>query len=572
MQILFTEESAAVEWKVSSGEDISDNVPGAIRERVEGIRTLARAMIFRGSPFEKLARFCLLFFLLMFVKNFFGYMSTYLTIFLEQSILHNIRRKLYGRMQDLPLSFFERRRTGDLISRITSDVTNLRGTIVGSLASLIRNSLMTAVAAVIIFYTSWKLALLTVIIVPVNILMISVIGGKLRKRSRRAQERMSDMTSVIQETVSGIRVVKAFRMEEREKRKFDLFSARYLMEYLRMRKYAELASPGSEMLALVASVIIIWYGGRLVISGEISASYLIMFIVAMLWVVGPVRNLSKLNNVVQVGLASGRRVFEIIDAPGEYDDPGGIVIDDFEKEIAYRNVSFAYRKGTTVLSGIDMVIRKGEVVALVGPSGAGKSTIADLLPRFYRPDSGAVTIDGRDITTIDLASLRSMIGVVTQETVLFNDTILNNIAYADSTASIDRVVEVAKAANAHDFISALPDRYDSVVGDRGAQLSGGERQRIAIARALLKNPRILILDEATSALDSESEKLVQEAIERLVKGRTTLVIAHRLSTVRNADRIVVIKDGRVDQSGSHAELIEKDGIYRMLFDLQTGIS
>jgi len=324
LHILFSEQSMTVSRESvgdiasvsteSSGDmtDIPGAIPVSVENRIEALKQQFRGFIYRGSPVEKLARFCVIFFILMLAKNLFGYISTYLTIFLEQTILHRIRLELFSGMQDLPLSFYDREKTGDLISRLTNDVTNLRGTIVGCLASMVRNSLMTIVAVIIIFYTSWKLSLLTVIIVPVNIILISVISGKLRKGSRIAQERLSDMTSVIQETVSGIRVVKAFRMEVAEKKKFGIFSIGYLGEYLKMRRYAELASPGSEMLALVASVIIIWYGGKLVLAGSISPANLIMFIVAMLWVVGPVRNLSKLNNVIQIGLASGRRVFEII--------------------------------------------------------------------------------------------------------------------------------------------------------------------------------------------------------------------------------------------------------------------
>ncbi|MBN2185779.1 MAG: ABC transporter ATP-binding protein [Candidatus Krumholzibacteriota bacterium] len=572
LHILFSEQAVAVSEERGGSEEGLSVVPKEVEDRIEGVKSRFRELIYRGTPVENLARFCVLFFILMIIKNVFGYLSTYLTIYLEQTILHKIRTELYSRIQMLPLSFFDREKSGHLISRITNDVTNLRGTIVGSLASLIRNSLMTVIAAVIIFYTSWKLSLLTVIILPLNVFLISVISGKLRKSSRMAQERMADMTSVIQETVFGVRVVKAFRMERSEKIKFDLFSMKYLKEYLRMRRFAELASPGSEMLALVASVVILWYGGKLVIGGSISPADLMMFIVAMLWVAGPVKNLSRLNNVVQVGLASGERVFELLDMPGEDENPPGAEITGIEREIVYENVSFSYEKGVEVLSGIDLKIRKGEMVALAGPSGAGKSTVADLLPRFYIPSSGRIMIDGNDISSFDLNSLRSLIGVVTQETILFNDTIFNNITYGDSAAGMEKVVEASKAANAHGFISAMPNGYDTIVGDRGAQLSGGERQRLAIARALLKDPKILILDEATSALDVESEQLVREAIDRLVEGRTTLVIGHRVSTIRKADLIAVIKDGKIRQSGIHDKLINEDGIYKKFYGIQSGLS
>ncbi|MBU8923178.1 MAG: ATP-binding cassette domain-containing protein, partial [Bacteroidales bacterium] len=312
----------------------------------------------------------------------------------------------------------------------------------------------------------------------------------------------------------------------------------------------------------------LWYGGRLVIDSELAPANLMMFLVAMLWVVSPIKNLSKLNNVIQEALASGERVFQILDIPTESDRSGERKLDTIERNIIYRSVSFSYEDGPEVLSNIDLEITRGEVVALVGPSGAGKTTLADLLPRFYTPGSGSILIDDVDIRDIELGSLRSMMGIVTQETILFNDTVFNNIAYGLDDCDPSAVEEAAKAANAHRFISEMPEGYSTVIGDRGTQLSGGQRQRLAIARALLKNPQILILDEATSSLDVESESLVQEAIDRLVKGRTTLVIAHRLSTIKNADRIVVVEDGRILQSGTHEELIGEEGTYRKLYHLQ----
>jgi subfamily B ATP-binding cassette protein MsbA len=517
---------------------------------------------------KALVRFCAVFLAIMIVKNIFGYASTYITIFLEQSILYRIRNELYGTIQVLPMSFFDQQKTGHLISRITNDVTNLRGAVVGSLASIVRNTLMTLIAICIIFLISWKLSLLTIVIVPINISLIGIISRKLRKGSLRAQERMADMTSVLQETISGVRVVKAFGMEDFEKNKFDLFNLRYLREYLKMRRFAELASPTSEMLGIIASVAILWYGGRLVIEQSLDPANLMLFVGAMLWVVTPIKNLSKLNSVVQEALASGQRVLQILDIGSEDEDSGQMEIEGVQDRIEYERISFGYSDGAEVLSGLDFEIGRGEVIAIVGPSGAGKSTIADLLPRFYRPTTGRILIDGKDISEIKLSSLRGIMGIVTQETILFNDTVFNNIAYGMSDCPLERVIEAAKAANAHSFISEMQDGYETTIGDRGVQLSGGQRQRIAIARALLKNPQILILDEATSSLDVESEALVQEAIDRLVKGRTTLVIAHRLSTIRNADKIIVVQNGRIEQVGSHEELIGEAGTYRKLYHLQ----
>jgi len=569
LNILFPDGSGEVSAGAGGGSH-SVLVPGAVEERIDSVRNRVRSIIYEGSGKERLARFCVIFLLLMLLKNILGYARTCLTISMEQSILKRIRDELYGKIQMLPLSFFDGRKTGHLISRVTNDVTNLRGAVVGGLASIVQNSLMTVIAAAIIFYTSWKLALLTIVLVPLNIGLISMISRKLRKGSRRAQESMADMTSVLQETISGVRVVKAFGMEGFEKGRFNLFNTRYLREYLKMRKFAELASPASETVGMLASVIILWYGGKLVIASELEPANLMMFLVAMLWVVGPVRNLSKLNSVVQEGLASGERVFQILDIPAEREESGEIRIDGVKEGIVYDKVSFSYENGIEVLRDIDLTIARGEVVALVGPSGAGKSTMADLLPRFYIPTSGRILIDGRDTATLELSSLRALMGIVTQETILFNDTVFNNIAYGMRDCDRERVVEAAKAANAHQFISLMPSGYDSVIGDRGTQLSGGQKQRLAIARAVLKNPQILILDEATSSLDVESEALVQEAVDRLVKGRTTLVIAHRLSTVRNADRIIVVENGRIHQAGTHEELIIEEGIYRKLYRLQVG--
>jgi subfamily B ATP-binding cassette protein MsbA len=567
LNIVFSSDPAPVEER-EEGDHGSLLIPDGIESQIDGLRKQASRIIYQGTPMERLARFCLIFLALMMVKNVFGYFGTYLTVFLEQSILKSIRDELYGKIQMLPMSFFDQQRAGHLISRITNDVTNLRGAVVGGLASIIRNGLMMVIALSIIFYTSWQLSLLTIVLVPLNILLVAVISRKLRKGSRRAQERMADITAVLQETISGVRVVKAFGMERFEQAKFGDFNRRYLGEYLKMRRFAELASPTSETLGIMASVVILWYGGRLVISQQIDPANLMLFIGAMLWVVTPIKNLSKLNNVVQEGIVCAERIFDILDIKTEEEISGDEEIDAVREGIVYEAVRFSYDGERPVLEDVDLKIGMGEVVAMVGASGAGKSTLADLLPRFYEPDSGRIMIDGRDISRLKISSLRALMGIVTQETILFNDTVFNNIAYGMSDYPLEDVVTAARAANAHQFIEAMPHRYETVIGDRGVQLSGGQRQRLAIARALLKNPQILILDEATSSLDVESEALVQEAIDRLVRGRTTLVIAHRLSTIKNADRIVVLEDGRIKQIGTHEELIGEEGIYRKLYSLQ----
>jgi subfamily B ATP-binding cassette protein MsbA len=379
---------------------------------------------------------------------------------------------------------------------------------------------------------------------------------------------MADMTAILQETISGVRVVKAFGMERFEQMKFGDFNRMYFREYTKMRRVADLSSPTSETLGILAAVVILWYGGRLVVSNQLDPANLMMFIGAMLWVINPVKALSKLNSVIQEGLVCAQRIFEILDIRTEAEIAGDEDIEGINEAIVYEKVRFSYDGENTVLEDIDLRIGKGEVVALVGASGSGKSTLADLLPRFYEPVSGRILIDGRDISKIRISSLRALMGIVTQETILFNDTVFNNIAYGMSDCPMEDVVRAARAANAHQFIESMPHGYDTFIGDRGVQLSGGQRQRLAIARALLKNPKILILDEATSSLDVESEALVQEAIDRLVRGRTTLVIAHRLSTIKNADRIVVMENGRIRQVGTHEELIGEEGIYRKLYSLQ----
>ncbi len=566
LHILFG--GGVVQVEPQDRDDLGGVIPETVERGIDRVKVAAKGLIYEGDLIERLARFCFVFLALMIVKNIFGYISTYLTIYLEQRILFMLRSDLYSKIHLLPMSFFDQRKTGHIISRITNDVTNLRGAVVGGMASIIRNGLMAVIAVLIVFYTSWKLSLLTVILVPLNILFIGIISRKLRKGSRRAQERMADMTSVLQETISGVRVVKAFAMEEFEKKKFINFNFKYLKEYLKMRRFAELASPSSEILGAVATVVILWYGGRLVISNALDPANLMMFIGAMLWVVTPIKNLSKLNTVIQQGLASGQRIFEILDIESEEDGGGDVEIEGLEEMIRFEDVVFDYGNGTEVLSGVNFEIRKGEVVALVGASGAGKTTLADLLPCFYRPTSGRILIDGVDISTIKLSSLRALMGIVTQEIILFNDSVFNNIAYGIDDCPERDVVEAAKAANAHEFILNLREGYETVIGDRGVQLSGGQRQRIAIARALLKNPQILILDEATSSLDVESEALVQEAIDYLMKGRTNLVIAHRLSTIKNADKIIVVEAGKIGQIGTHEELIGEEGIYRKLYHMQ----
>jgi subfamily B ATP-binding cassette protein MsbA len=544
-------------------------LPAFVEEARVSAKHSFEAWMYAGSPDDRLVRFIWLLVALMLAKNVFGYIQTYYTEYLEQQVLYRIRRDVYAHILNLPLSYFDRERSGHLISRVTNDVTALRGAVIGVASSALRNVLLTMVAVFIILNVSWRLTLLVICIIPVNVVLVDLVGRKLKRRSHRAQAGMADMTANLEETIGGVRLVKSFGTHEHEQNRFGRSSQRHMMHYIRMKLYGALSAPTSELLGTVSFAVVLWYGGRRVLDGGLPAENLVMFVAAMLFVITPLKNLSKLSVLIQQAIASAQRVFELLDTPKE---PAGEGKADavFEHEIRYENVDFEYVAGEPVLRNVSFAARRGEVVAIVGSSGAGKTTLVDLLPRFYPCTRGRIVFDGVDTRDFSLSSLRSLMGIVTQETILFNDTVYNNICYGSPLADRDAVERAARAANAHDFILELPGGYDTVVGDRGAQLSGGQRQRIAIARAILRDPQILIFDEATSALDSESEALVQEAMDRLLTGRTTFVIAHRLSTIRHADRILVLDRGRLSEHGTHHELMTREGVYRRLYQLQFG--
>ncbi len=533
------------------------------------VKEKAYSLIIRGTKLATLKRLCLLILIVVFLKNLFFYLQAYFIAFAQQGFIKDIRNALYGHLQRLSLAYFHQERTGRLISRVTNDTQVLNNTISISFSSMIQNPFLIFFYLTMIIIINWKLTLLVLLVAPLVLVVVSKVGRKLRKYSTRSQARMADVSSILEETISGIRVVKAFSMEGFELRKFMEQTERYFRTRLKMTRVRKLANPLNEFLGTGVGVLILWFGGSQVLQGMVMApDDFALFILVVFMLMQPVKNLSGINNRIQEGLAAAERVFQILDTRPRISDEGKEEIDDFTGSIRYVGVWYGYDEGEAILKDINLEVKAGEVVAIVGPSGVGKSTLLDLLPRFYDPQRGKIEMDGKDIRQIKLSSLRSLMGIVTQETILFNDTVFNNIAYGLNGISPEEVEKAAKVANAHDFILSLPQGYDTYIGDRGVKLSGGERQRIAIARAILKNPKILIFDEATSSLDAESERLVQEAIGRLIKGRTALIVAHRLSTIRGADLIVVLEEGRIVQQGPHSQLLREEGPYRRLYQLQ----
>lgn len=564
--------------RVAPAEDALSPIlaPGdpSIADSVDSLKDDVRARLLglfvSDSTAGALGRICIAILAVFLVKGVFGYLQSFLMITIEQSVIRDIRDALFSRVSLLSLSFFHGERTGQLISRITNDVTLVRRALVASLANIFRESLLTLLYLAVAIWISWKMALITFAVLPPIVFVMARIGRRLRKRSARIQEKMADITSTLEESIAGIRVVKAFGMEDYERQRFFEHTKKYFRTYVRMELLGALAGPLIEFLGVIGVVVILWYGGRQVlVTGAVSPDWFIIFLAATLSTMQPLRKLSKANNELQVGMAAAGRIFAILDErPAVASKPGAPSIESFEDRIRYEGVGFRYGAGEDVLKHIDLEVSKGDVVAVVGPSGAGKSTLLDLLPRFYDPTAGRITLDGVDIRDLALSSLRGLLGIVTQETILFNDTVRNNIAYGLAGAGREEVEAAARAASAHGFIEAMSEGYDTVIGERGVKLSGGERQRIAIARAILKNPPILVFDEATSSLDTEAERLVQDAIEHLLKGRTVLVIAHRLSTVSNADRIIVVDGGEIVETGTHQELMDRGGLYRHLYDMQ----
>ena len=499
------------------------------------------------------------------------YLASSSLVPVRTGVLRDLRNQIYAKIIDLPIGYFSEERKGDIMSRMTSDVGEIEASIMSSLETIFKNPIMIVIYMIVLFSLSWQLTLFVLLLLPFSGFLIGKIGRSLKRRSLSGQEQTGELLSQIEETLGGLRVVKAFTAEEKLKARFAGLNDRIRKTFNRINRRYLLAHPISELLGTVVVAILLWYGGTLILQGEgsISAPEFIYYLVIFYSIIPPSKDLSRAMYSVQKGMASLQRVDEILKAENPLKhQTNPVKIEEFTSRIEFNHVWFKYREDW-ILQDINLTCEKGKTVALVGQSGSGKSTMVDLIPRFYDVNEGAISVDGTDIRNLDLQMLRELMGNVNQEAILFNDSFFNNITFGVESATMDEVIAAAKIANAHDFIMATEEGYQTNVGDRGCRLSGGQRQRISIARAILKNPPILILDEATSALDTESEKLVQNALESLMQNRTTIVIAHRLSTIKKADEICVLHEGKIVERGKHEELLSLNGYYKRLCDMQS---
>ncbi len=546
----------------------------SIAYAIDAFHYYFNSVLLEHGKISALTFVCAIIFSAVLLTNVFRYLSQSIMSSMRSHVVANIRRGLFEKITQLDYSFFHQERKGKLMSNLSNDIGEIENSVVSSIQVMFREPLLIVGYLVMLFVMSAKLTLFTIVVLPISAFLISLLTKKLRRDAKEGQQLLGDLLSIIEETLSGIRIIKAFNAEKQTNERFESLNQRYKTMMRRMWNRKELALPLSEVMGVGLVICVLLYGGSLVLSnqGGFSASEFITYIVIYSQILTPAKNISTAVTNIQRGLIAAEQIFRIIDIPVTIKDKeNALPIHEFESKIEYKDVSFSYlrERDGYVLKNINLTIEKGKTIALVGQSGSGKTTLADLLPRFYDLEMGEILLDGKNIKDYKLFDLREQMGVVNQESILFNDTVYNNIAFGRPDAKEEDVIHAATIANAHEFISQMPEAYQTNIGDRGGKLSGGQRQRISIARAVLKNPPILILDEATSALDTESERLVQVALTRLMKNRTTLVIAHRLSTIQHADEIIVMQQGTIIERGKHDQLLADAGVYRKLHDLQS---